>query len=410
MDNYAMLTKLKNTIDQYPNQFWLLFFGTFIAMTAGTMIWPLMLVYVSKRLAMPLAQGASLISINAIVGVAFTFFAGPIADKFGRKWIMVFGLLINAIGYIFLIWANSYAYFAAIMIITGFSNPLFRVGIDAMLADIIPEGKRIEAFALTRMAKNVGVSMGPALGGILASISYNISYIGAASGMLIFSILLIFWAKETLPTKIKTTTIIISPQPKGYLEMFKDKEFTTMISLYSFGWIIVALIWLLLPVYANQQFGITESQYGLIPTTNGLMVIFLQVFITNRTKHFRPLAMITLGMFLYALGTGSVAFSTGFWGFMISIVIVTIGELIIVPTSSAYVANRAHPEMRGRYMGIYNFAWSFARGVGPVMGGWLSDSFGPVYIWYGGFAIGALASLGLLLLTLSTRRRELVTV
>ena len=408
--HFKMLKKLQNIFHRYPKQFWLLFFGMFIAMTAGTMIWPLMLVYVSKRLSMPLAQGASLITINAIVGVAFTFLAGPFTDKFGRKWIMVFGLAINAIGYIFLIWADSYAYFAILMVVTGFSNPLFRVGADAMLTDIIPEKQRLDAFALTRMAKNVGVSMGPAIGGILAGISYNISYISAASGMLIFGFLVIFFAKETLPAKIeKTPAIVVSSQPKGYLEMLKDKEFVTMILFYSFGWIMVAIIWLLLPVYANQEFGIRESQYGLIPAANGLMVIFFQLAVTKRTKRFHPLSMITLGMFLYAIGTGSVAFSTGFWGFMLSIVIVTIGELIIVPTSSAYVANRAHPEMRGRYMGIYNLTWSFARGAGPLLGGWLSDSFGPVSIWYGGFVIGTISTIGLLLLaSYSARKRPIL--
>ena len=406
-----MLNKLKTTLAQYPKQFWLLFFGVFIAMAGGTMIWPLMLVYVNKRMSMPLAQGASLITINAVVSVTFTFFAGTLTDKFGRKWIMIFGLFINAAGYVCLIWADTYATFAAIMVVTGFSNPLFRVGADAMLTDLIPEEKRIDAFALTRMSKNVGVSMGPALGGILAGISYNISFISAAGGLLFFGLLLVFWAKETLPGKVEEPTITILPQPKnGYREMLKDKEFIIMIALYSFGWIIVAMIWLLLPVYANQEYGIPENQYGLIPTVNGLMVIFFQVFVTSKTKRFRPLAMITLGMFLYAIGTGTVAFATGFWGFMLSIVIVTSGELIIVPTSSAYVANRAHPEMRGRYMSIYNLAWSFARGVGPVLGGLLGDSLGPASIWYGGFVIGALSSSGLLLLTLTTRRREVVAI
>ncbi|MBT3712399.1 MAG: MFS transporter, partial [Anaerolineae bacterium] len=394
-----MLTKLKTIFLKYPKQFWLLFSGMFIAMLTGTMIWPLLLIYVSKRLSMPLTQIASLMTINAVVGVAFTFVAGPLADKIGRKWIMVVGLIVNASGYLFMMWADSYAYFAILMVVTGFSNPLFRVGADAMLTDIIPEKQRLDAFALTRMAKNVGVSMGPAIGGILAGISYNISFITAASGMAFFSIIVIFFVKETLPRKAKgAPTIIISSEPQGYREMFKDKEFVSMISLYTLGWILVALIWILLPVYANQQYGIPENQYGLIPAANGLMVIFFQVLVTKRTKHFSPLSMITLGMFLYTLGTGSVAFSTGFFGFLLSIIIVTIGELIIVPTSSAYVANRAHPEMRGRYMGIYNFSWSFARGVGPLLGGFLSDSFGPVSIWYGGFIIGTLSSFGLLLL------------
>ena len=405
-----MKEKFTRLYRKYPKQFWLLFFGMFIAMMTGTMIWPLLLIYVSKRLTMPLAQIASLMTINAVVGVTFTFVAGPLVDKFGRKWLMVAGLLINAAAYLVMMWADTYAYFAVSMAISGFSNPFFRVGADAMLTDIIPEEKRLDAFALTRMAKNVGVSMGPAIGGILATISYNISFISAASGMLFFAVLLTIFAKETLPVKAELPTITLPAQKTGYKTMLADKDFVAMISLYTFGWITAALMWVLLPVYANQQYGIPESLYGLIPTANGLIVIFLQVLVTSKTKRFPPLAMITLGMFLYAIGTGSVAFSRGFWGFLLSIVIITIGELIIVPTSSAYVANRAHPEMRGRYMGIYNLAWSFARGMGPLMGGWLSDSYGPVYIWYGGFVVGALSSLGLLLLTLNSRRKELVTV
>jgi len=119
---------------------------------------------------------------------------------------------------------------------------------------------------------------------------------------------------------------------------------------------------------------------------------------------------MALGMAFYAIGTGSVALGSGFWGFWTSIVIITIGELIIVPTSSAYVANLAHPAMRGRYMGLYNLAWSFARGVGPVMGGWLSDSFGPVTIWYGGLFVGSLSAFGLLLLAMRERSQDLISI
>jgi MFS family permease len=108
---------------------------------------------------------------------------------------------------------------------------------------------------------------------------------------------------------------------------------------------------------------------------------------------------MALGMAFYAIGTGSVALGTCFWGFWTSIVIITIGEIIIVPTSSTYVANLAHPSMRGRYMSIYNLAWRFARGAGPLMGGWLSDSFGPHAIWIGGLIVGSLSALSLFLLS-----------
>ena len=403
-----MPTKLKETIARYPKQFWLLYVGLLVSMIGSTMIWPLLLIYVSKQLNVPMTQTASLMTINAIVGVAFTFVAGSITDRFGRKWVVTFGLMVNAFTYLFMMRADTYLVFAIMMAFSGMANPLYRVGVDAMITDIIPEGERIEAFALIRMAKNLGVSLGPAIGGIIAAKSYDLTFISAAVGMAIFSIMLIFFAKETLPAHDKTQYRLSTSG--GYHEMLKDRDFIAMISLYSFGWITSALMWILLPVYANQQFGIPENLYGWIPTTNGLMVIFFQVIVTNLTKRFRPLPMITLGMVFYAIGTGSVAFFHGFWGFWLSIVIITIGELIIVPTSSAYVANRSQPDTRGRYMSIYNLSWSFARGAGPLMGGWLSDSFGPVTIWYGGFVVGTLSSLGLLLLTLIVRRREQITV
>mgnify|MGYP002640649573 CR=1 FL=1 len=402
-----MLNNLEQTFKQYPKQFWLLFGGMLISMIGSTMIWPLLLIFVSKKLTLPLAQTASLMTINAAVGVTFTFIAGSITDKFGRKWVMVFGLLVNAMTYLFMMHADTYIVFAIMMALSGLASPLYRVGADAMITDLIPDGQRIEAFALIRMAKNLGVSLGPAIGGILAARSYDIAFISATAGMTFFSLLLAFFAKETMPAKVENDTI--QPIQSGYREMLKDRDFIAMISLYSFGWITSALMWILLPVYANQQYGIPENLYGLIPTTNGLIVIFFQVLVTKQTKRFRPLPMITLGMVFYAIGTGFVVFATGFWGFWTSIVIITIGELIIVPTSSAYVANRSQPETRGRYMSIYNLSWSFARGAGPVMGGWLSDTYAPVAIWYGGFVVGTLSTLGLLLLTIRSRRKQLIT-
>ncbi len=395
-----MLTKLRKITDRYPKQFWLLFGGMLISMIGATMIWPFLLIYASKRLDLPLAQIATLMTINAAVGVAFTFVAGPVTDKFGRKWVMVFGLLVNAVIYLFMMRATTYASFAVLMALAGASSPLYRIGADAMIADLIPEIQRLEAFALIRMAKNVGVSMGPAIGGILAAISYNITFSIAAAGMVFFGFLLIFFAKETLPAQDKDHTIFTeAPEKMGFKYILRDKTFMSMIVTYSLGWITAALMWILLPVYANQNYGIPENIYGLIPTTNALMVIFFQVAVTKQTKRFPPLRMMALGMFFYAIGTGSVALGSGFWGFWTSIIVITIGELIIVPTSSAYVANLAHPDMRGRYMGVYNLAWSFARGAGPVMGGWLSDSFGPPATWYGGLIVGSLSALGLLLLS-----------
>ena len=84
-------------------------------------------------------------------------------------------------------------------------------------------------------------------------------------------------------------------------------------------------------------------------------------------------------------------------------VVMTFGELVIVPTSSTYVANLAPPDKRGRYMGIYGLTWGMATGIGSLFGGILNDNFGPRSIWYGGFSLGTLAVLGFLLLLRRTK-------
>jgi MFS family permease len=103
--------------------------------------------------------------------------------------------------------------------------------------------------------------------------------------------------------------------------------------------------------------------------------------------------MMALGAFIYAIGVGSIAFATSFWGFLTSMVVITCGELILVPTATTYVANIAPPDMRGRYMGIFTLCWGVATGIGPVLGGFLNDNISPVSIWYGGGLIGLMGAL-----------------
>ena len=111
---------------------------------------------------------------------------------------MVISLAVNGIGYLFMSQAHTYARFALIMLLMGAANPLYQVGSDAMLADMIPSEKRTNAYAIIRMVNNAGIALGPALRGFIASRSYAYAFAGAASGMITYSLLLAFRARETL--------------------------------------------------------------------------------------------------------------------------------------------------------------------------------------------------------------------
>lgn len=402
-----MLQRIQSIRGKYPGQFWLLFWGMLISTIGSSMIWPFLLIYVSNRLNLPLTKTATLLTINAISGLIASFIAGSIADKIGRKWVMVISLLLNALVYVLMIRADSYQVFAYLMILSGSANPLYRVGADAMLADLIPPDDRIDAYALMRLSNNLGVSIGPAMGGVLVSTSYALTFYAAAGGMSTYALLLTLYARETLLKAEMPAAQKELEKWGGYDRVLRDTSFISTISAFAFGWITAALIWMIMPVYANKNFGIPENLYGLIPTTNAILVVLFQIGVTKITKRYQPLKMMAFGMLFYAIGTGSVALGRGFWGFWISMVIVTIGELIIVPTSSTYVANTAPPDMRGRYMSIYGLTWGVASGIGPVLGGWLSDTINPKATWIGGFIIGAISVLALYWLSRRASRQAI---
>jgi MFS family permease len=145
---------------------------------------------------------ATLISINAGTGLLSSLVAGTLADKIGRKVVMNFSLTVNGLAYFLLMNAETYPQFVGLMIMIGLSNPLYHVGADAMLADMIPSEKRTDAFAINRIANNAAFALGPAIGGFLATRSYDLAFYCAGIGFLTYSMILFFLARETLTTAI----------------------------------------------------------------------------------------------------------------------------------------------------------------------------------------------------------------
>jgi MFS family permease len=404
-----VIQKIKILYGQYPRQYWLMMAGVVISTAGGSMIWPFLLIYASGKLDLPLSTVATLISINAGTGLLASFLAGSLADRVGRKGVMVFSLAMSGIAYFFLMRAETYPQFVWLMILIGLSNPLYQVGADAMLADMIPSEQRTDAYAITRIANNAAFALGPAVGGFLASTSYTLAFYGATIGFISYGLLLFFLAHETLDKTVSRETAAssngqarVSPEAAldqdGYLHVFKDKAYMSFVLLMGMGLIAPTMLWILMPVYAKTNFNVPESMYGWIPTANAAMCVFLQYGVTQVTRKYRTLPVMATGMLIYALSVGSVALMTGFGGFLFSMVMLTFGELTVVPTASKYVADIAPAHLRGRYMSLYWFGWGLARTLSPLIGGYLNDEFFPKAIWIGGLLIGLTSTLGLFLL------------
>jgi MFS family permease len=390
--------------ERYPRQFWLVFAGYIINRTSGGLIWPFMMIFMRQQLSVPLTMVALLLSIQSIAGLVSTSIIGVVMDIFGRKGIIVMGLTGTSLVLVAMHNAYTLEAWAVLIALYGVFIPIFNVGGNAVIADIVDEDRRDGAYALIRMAQNVGVAIGPAIGGFLIVASYGLTYYITAAVNITLAILIIFFLAETLPARKRQES---DRKPGGgYIKLLQDRPFLFFCGAFLLLEMVITLIFILLPVYAKENFGIPENQYGFIVTINAAMVVLFQYMVTRVTQRYRRMPVIVIGAAIYALGIFSIALGRSFEAFALSMVIVTTGELIAAPTSLALVAGIAPPDMRARYMGVYGLTWTIASGIAPVIGGILSDNIAPAAIWYGGAVMGLAAAGGFYLLMRSNLMEE----
>jgi MFS family permease len=394
-----LLRRLRTIFHAYPRQFWSIAFGVLVSSAGSSLVWPFQFIYISRTLGLSLSTVATLITIASGTGLAVSFYAGSIADRLGRKPVMFAAQAAQALAWMLMSQAHSYLGFLLPMTILAAAQPVYSVGSDVMMADLVPPAQRASGYSIMRTFSNVGIALGPALGGFIVSRSYPLAFHGAAVVMLCYSVFLLFMVRETLPRGAAPAKASAAPAPgAGYLQVLRDRSFMTFFLIATLGMIAPLMLWTLLAVYTKQNFQFPEHLYSWLPITNALMCVFVQIHVTRITHKHAPLPMLTLGMLVYALGVGSVALMSSFWGFWLSMVVFSLGELIVVPTGTAYVANRAPIHLRGRYMSIYWMTWGLARAVAPVAGGFLNDRISPHAVWYGGLLIGLASTAGLFIL------------
>jgi MFS family permease len=386
-----MLTRLKHYANTYPSQYWMLISGMLVSSIGMGMIWPFLTIYMRLKLDVPLATITSLLMLDSTMSIFSAFVAGHVADRFGRKGVLALSLFMMGVVYGLMSMAGTLGAFAVLMALRGAFVPMYRIGADAMVADIIPGEGRAEAYSLLRTVNNIGIAIGPVVGGFIAAKSFTITFVICTICLVLFALMASIFMKETMPAR--STRPVHSGVEGGLLKVFKDKLFMVFVAAFTMTGMANMLVFVLLPVYTKENFALPESLNGFIMSINALMVVFLQFAVTRALRRWKPLTSLAVGSVFYGLGVGSMAFWHNFAGFAAGMAIMTIGELIVAPTSTTLAAGLAPADMRGRYMSVYNLGWGISHGFGPVVGGLASDNLGPRAIWFTGLGWGLLGAV-----------------
>jgi MFS family permease len=279
----------------------------------------------------------------------------------------------------------------------GLTGAIFGPAVNAMIADLIGSEKRSQAFGLLRVAQNLGVAIGPAIGGFIATRSYVVLFAVSAMTTAIYGVIIALRARETRP-QVVAAAGLTKRQAESWGRILTDQPFVLFTGLYLVMTVVYSQMNTTLPVFLNKSYGVTEQWYGLLMSLNAAMVVLFQFPITRFTDRFARTAMMALGGAFFAVGFGLFGFVGVLPLFFLAQAIWTVGEMLTSPVSQALVADVAPETMRGRYMGVFGLAWTLAYGAGPLLGGAVMDQLNGRYIWYAAFLLNGLAALGFLAL------------
>jgi MFS family permease len=186
----------------------------------------------------------------------------------------------------------------------------------------------------------------------------------------------------------------------GYRHVLRDFAYMAFLLASMLMLLVYQQMYNTLPVYLRDTHAFSPSMYGFLLTSSAITVVLFQFWVTRRIKGRPPFLMMALGTMFYAIGFSMIGLVSTYALFVLSIVVITIGEMIQMPVSQALAANFAPVEMRGRYMAVYGLCWAIPSMFGPGAAGWILDNLNPNLLWYGGGILCVLSALGFLLLQL----------
>ncbi len=394
-----MFKNIKRTYNEFPTNFWILMGASFIDRLGGALLFPFFALYVTFKFNVGMTEVGILFAIFAITAQIGSVLGGALADKLGRKSIIIFGLIASALSSIVMGLLESLELFYITAALVGLLGDAGIPAQQAMVADLLPEKQRTQGYAIWRVIMNIAFMLGPLIGGFMAERSYLLLFIADAISSTITAIIVLFTLPETKPeTPEDKAGESLIQSFRGYGRVAKDGVFVAFLFITIFLNIVYIQVNSTLPVYMRDIEGMPIQYYSYILSMAAAMVIFFQFLITRRLTKLPPMLTMAFGAIFYIIGFGMFGFVSGIWMFALGMAILTIGEMIVLPTAQGVVAKLAPEDMRGRYMAAAGLTWTIPFAVGTYLAGLIMDdpAIPPEWVWYAAGIIGAATVLGYL--------------
>ena len=405
MEEY-LFNRLKTQFLAFPRSFRILVAATFIDRVGGALIFPFLSLYVAQKFDVGMTQVGLLFGTWSLSSLIGSTIGGALADRFGRKFVMIFGLLFSAGTALFMGFVQSLEAFYMLAIVAGVFSDIGHPAHQAMVADLLQGEQRTEGFSLLRVVANLAVTIGPAIGGVLAGVSYLLLFIIDAIASAITAYIVFKTIPETKPTSVPgQPPESMLKTMSGYGKVLKDRLFVAFVLASIIMIIVYTQMYSTLSVYLFRVHDIPARGFGYLMSMNAAMVVLFQYSIARWIKNSPPMLMMVLASLLYGIGFSMFGYVGAFGLFMLAMAIITIGEMVHIPVAQSLVAYFAPEDMRGRYMAAFGFTWAIPNIIAPTLAGLVMDNYTPELVWYIAGLLAMISALAFFYLFIRTRDR-----
>jgi MFS family permease len=378
-----------------PGRAWVLF-AVNLVNSSGSMVLFFLSLYLTRKLDFSPARAGAVLSLYGFGSLGGAYLGGWLADRVGsiavQKASLAFcGVMLIALGQV-----RGAAVISPLIFLFALAAGALYPANATTMSRVCPPDLQVKGFALTRLANNLGATIGPAVGGLLALRDYRLLFwADGLTSLLAAGALVLLWkGSESGARPPRAEGVEAKPDRSPW----RDGPFLLLVLVWLVWSAVFIQVFVTFPLYIRNIYGLAENRIGQLLAVNTIMIVVLEMILMEKIRKYPLTRVINFSFILLGAGLGLMPLGRGFAFAALTVAVWTFGEMLSMPLVSALIAGRADDTSRGRYMGIFSLGFSLAFIIAPSVGTAVYGRFGGDALWFGCAGVSFLLAVAFSLL------------
>ena len=365
-----------------PRQVWLLAV-VILVHRSGTMVLPFLALYLTQKLGLTAGEAGVVLALYGLGAIAGAQLGGWLTDRIGPLSAQTLSFFTSGAALLALGFVERRGWLELAVMLASLTSESHRPANASALAAFTNPGNHFRAFALRRLAVNLGMTLGPAAGGFLAAVDYLWLFLVNGVMCLVAGLLMV-WVVSRGHLRIDPPAADDGDGADGVRPSpWRDRVYLQLMFLITLVSILFLQLLSTYPLTLREKLEHPEPVIGLIFAVNTAVIVLFEMALIELVGRFAPIRVAALGLIAFSLGFGLLPLVGGLPALVVTVLLWTLGEMLTLPLFEGVAASLAPKNARGAYLGLYTATFSVALVVAPLVGGWVYQDLGWKILWYG---------------------------